>query len=566
MDGRHRGPAESGSGPTRLRIEPDQPPVAVRCADHAVAFDEDAAGVIRAGTHASGVRRHLPHAAQFSTYGAGGCGTAGGPTVWSLREWNGRIVAASSIDGTVVVDPTSGDATAVPGGRALPAGFGMVVRAEPVDGGVWYLSSVGRALLVDAAGQVVRGLQPGEQALSIARAGEDVWIGTARSGVISVAPDGTRRAYGTGGAVFAIAPDRAGALWLGTEGALLRLDPGSGTIERYPIPPADRPSGAGVAGGDRVLSIEGRPDGLVWVAARESGVLLFDRQGGVRRRLEPRTDFEADLAYAIAGDGQGGLWFTTNRGLFRLDERRGVIDAYGVADGLSASEFNADALLRAADGTMWAGTVNGMVRFDPVTVTPAGDDPVVTISRAVLLPGGEPVRGRAAESGRSYVVPAGSHGLTLHASVTRVVDPSAVRYEYRLIDTDGTMVDSVDGRVATLAELEPGAYRLVVEVSLPGRAAASGAFAAGIEVVPAFRQTAWMPALAVAVALLVIVLVRAGWRSTIRGYERRIEAAERQHARDVASRRLTASPLDEVSTVRESRTEADGDDRLAPFE
>jgi signal transduction histidine kinase/ligand-binding sensor domain-containing protein len=156
--------------------------------------------------------------------------------------------------------------------------------------------------------------------------------------------------------VLHLTQDRAGRLWIATNGGLTVLDDGRfhtyGTTDGLP---------------SRVVraTLE-RRDGSLWIAT-DGGLAVL--AGGV---IRPRTDLAAGEVRALAETADGTLWAATGDGLLgiRGDRSRHL----GVVDGLPAPIIRL--LLVDHRGALWVGSDRGLARID------AGGDGAVQVFRA----------------------------------------------------------------------------------------------------------------------------------------------------------------------------------------
>ncbi len=418
---------------------------------------EDASGVIWFGSRAGGLSRYVPRTEQFSRYLGGR--DPGGELVWSFAEAADGSVWVGTDDGLFRFAPTA----SAPERVVIPALGPFPVHDLFSGGGLWLALGAGGAAQIGADGGLLRriGSTPGASpaVLSVHADESRVYLGTAGDGLHVVDAASSRRRYPTaepsaarGESVYAIESAADGRLWLGTNGsAILRFDPQSGAIERHPL--LDE-AGPGVV----VWGIEPTRDGSLWLAAREGGAILFHPADGVKLRLVPRVDFPADMVYDTIVDGLGGVWITTNKGLFRLDEATGETQHYTRADGLAADEFSSGAAIAASDGTIYAGGVNGFTRFDPRSVRPSLYPPPIVITHLTDSRGREidPIAG---------MLPRGENGFSLTLSALDFADPAANRYSYRLVDYDDDWRSPDADRTIRYAGLPQGDYRLYLRGS-----------------------------------------------------------------------------------------------------
>ncbi|PAP76689.1 sensor histidine kinase [Rubrivirga marina] len=341
--------------------------------------------------------------------------TAGSPTVRWLRYdvARGRLVerAAERVpDQAVGIVTATGRLLTVPAdriqalgwGAERPAVLGTVSTAVAEDGAVWVGS--GRGLLRWTTGAVEAVPLPGGSPLSQAvlaivvdRAGA-VWVGT-RSGLFVHDPARARFSHldpsdvGAAAPVMAATTSTDGALWIGTfGGGLVRQRPGR-PPEAAPGAPEDAlvwalrpaPDGGLWVGTDNgvcrrdvggrstclraplarsdgdafVYALEGDGAGGVW-AAGSSLVRLDGRSGAIVRRVETEP---VGTPTALHRDRGGRLWVAVEkRGLWRLDERAGRLRPVAVPALAAASVW---AIHEAADGALWLGTSDGLLRLDP---------------------------------------------------------------------------------------------------------------------------------------------------------------------------------------------------------
>lgn len=164
--------------------------------------------------------------------------------------------------------------------------------------------------------------------------------------------------------VWAIQRDARGAIWVGTEAGLTRLGARPGDVQHYRFPGTAPTPGSGAVYG---LSVDA--DQRLWVVATS----------GLYRNAGPGTPFAPValqlpaggsaapvLVNALLRDAQGRLWATSNAGLLQLDSASGrVLARY--QDGTDAPIARAvvSPICQTADGVLWLGTQVGVLRFDP---------------------------------------------------------------------------------------------------------------------------------------------------------------------------------------------------------
>ncbi|KQX26156.1 MULTISPECIES: ligand-binding sensor domain-containing protein [unclassified Sphingomonas] len=177
----------------------------------------------------------------------------------------------------------------------------------------------------------------------------------------------------------ALAQDRDGFIWIGTQGGLTRWDG-----YRFRVYKAD-PATAGSLPDDWVQTLHVDPVGRLWIGGGAGGLARYDP---VRDRFLQvpigRNQARTHIG-AIADDGRGGLWVGTDQGLHHLDPATGTVRATAIA----IADAPVRALLRDRRGALWVGTTRGLARrsagsagwttvaFDhePTSITALFEDP-----------------------------------------------------------------------------------------------------------------------------------------------------------------------------------------------
>jgi ligand-binding sensor domain-containing protein len=178
-----------------------------------------------------------------------------------------------------------------------------------------------------------------------------IWVGALGPNALCEIIGGRARCSGAetfGSIVTALYEDRAGNLWVVAERALWRQAPGP--PDRYALPAATQINAL----------IEG-----------DSGALLLVTTGGLKQvdggRIRSSTiptipDRFRPSRFLRASDGS--LWAGTDEGLLHL--REGRSEHFGHADGLSGDDV--DGILEDREGTVWVATTGGLDRFRKLAV------------------------------------------------------------------------------------------------------------------------------------------------------------------------------------------------------
>jgi diguanylate cyclase (GGDEF)-like protein len=217
-----------------------------------------------------------------------------------------------------------------------------------------------------------------------------------------------------------------------------------------------------------------------------------------------------DAAYVILEDGQGYLWMSCNKGVYRAlkSDLEAVADgrlqtlacwSYGRADGMGTSECNGalqPSGWKMKDGRLGFATMKGVAIIDPSSIR-LNDRPPPVVIEEVLLDGRDASR-------LDHRFPAGKHRLEVRFSALSLVAPDKVRFKYRMEGFDPDWVDGGGKREAVYTGLPPGRYTFrVIACNNDGVWNETGAGYRFIQE-PRFYQTRLFLALCVLAGLLAV--------------------------------------------------------------
>ncbi|MBC3806336.1 GAF domain-containing protein [Undibacterium seohonense] len=161
--------------------------------------------------------------------------------------------------------------------------------------------------------------------------------------------------------VTAIAQDKRGLMWVGTQAGLVSYD--GYRFQKYTHFNRDQSS----LSGDNIKSLWAAPNGELWVGTISGGISIFDPDSGKFRQLlygpNLSTKLEIGAIQAIKGDQQGGVWIVgTETGLHHLSADRKSLHHYRHQDKDPGSllDDRVRSIMLDRQGTLWVGTVSGL--------------------------------------------------------------------------------------------------------------------------------------------------------------------------------------------------------------
>ena len=264
-----------------------------------------------------------------------------------------------------------------------------------------------------------------------------------------------------------IRQDRNASMWFGSYGkGLIRFDRERGTFSQFLHHENDGNS----LSDNNTISFHEDDEGIIWIGTYR-GLNRFDPEKDEFQHYTTADGLPNDVIYGILEDDGGNLWLSSNRGLSRFSKNSENILNYDIGDGLQSNEFNQGAQLRAHDGTMYFGGINGFNVFHPDSITLNPHVPQIAITnfkifnRTVTAGPVETRIRRSINTANQLFLSYYDAVLTFEFAALEFTSPTRNRYAYYMdgFESDWNYVG--DKREATYTNLDPGEYTFRVKAS-----------------------------------------------------------------------------------------------------
>ena len=487
---------------------------------------KDRSGLIWIGTWGAGLQRHNPLNAQafrgirHSSLLRNGLSNASVLSTLPLDD--DRVWIGTGGAGIDILDLKQG---IIGGHRADPTRPGALrdgtiralVRAE--DGHIWVGTQHGGLQHylpeLDQFSEPVPGIPRGPIRQLLPRRDGTLVVGMQAALVILDTHSGKVRRMHLGAdqvftdAVWSLAEDGLGNLWIGTPNNLLLWRPGSD----YP---------AEIISPDVVLraiaDLQIDAGGQLWACGPRGIARLIEW----KNREPVFEDYGRKLALSAQGLGQqvvpdrsGRLW---NPHLV-IDPRSDHADPLGVADGIDIGSVEIGSGSMSSSGLLFFGGTRGLLIIDPERFVPWQYQPPLLLT-SIDVDGHSRAPGGAADG---VQLRPGEARLTIEFAALDYSSPSSISYTYRLLGLDEHWIATeASQRVASYHNLWPGSYQLQVRAQTRN-GKVNEAMMLPLTVIAAWWQT---PLAAVIAVLLLVALILAGVRLRVVQIGRRAQALE----------------------------------------
>ncbi len=245
------------------------------------------------------------------------------------------------------------------------------------------------------------------------------------------------------------------------------------------------------------------------------------------KRISTADGLPDNTIQAIQQGRDGCLWVSTAHGLCRYNPKTNQYTNYYAGDGLMDNEFTDGVAACSPDGTLWFGTMTGIVSFRP------GDVARQTVKPTLHLVGLQ-VNGerRAGIEGDSFCFDHHENNIQLYFSTFNYDNPERIVFKYKVNDDDWVSLPAGQNAVG-FSRLGAGTYRIRVK-------AIDGAAESDIKELTVTVSPVWYLSTAAYIVYLLfaIGLVALYLRHRKRLEQERLQRQEARHAEELGEAKI----------------------------
>lgn len=222
---------------------------------------------------------------------------------------------------------------------------------------------------------------------------------------------------------------------------------------------------------DKVLSIFEDSHRQVWLTTQGGGFCLFHPDTETFTSYNSSDGLPNDVVYQIVEDKEGFLWLTTNNGLVCFQPATKAMKVYTTANGLLGDQFNYRSSFETEDGTIYLGSIDGFIAFNPKSFSENRWLPSVVITDFLLF-GKEVFAGEPSsplEKSITYsdriVLQSYQNSFSFRLAALDFQAPKMNRIMYKLDGFDDDWLPVGESPIVSYSNLQYGNYTFRVKVS-----------------------------------------------------------------------------------------------------
>ena len=284
----------------------------------------------------------------------------------------------------------------------------------------------------------------------------------------------------------------------------------------YPFRVVSRHTNAGF-----VNAIHSTPGSdTVWIAS-STGLFIYHTQ---THRLQKQRLPDQALNRSFTGlmrDGRGTFWLPSYQGVFSYHPGSGTLRQFTLSDGLLSLQYEENTAIFDQDSALVLGSDQGMVRFDPLTVTLNPSVPIIHVQ--TIAANGEPLE---QSPGTRIVLPYQKNNVAFQFAAIEYSAPAENTLQTYLLNQQQDTLSANQSFMVDYPNLREGTYQIHAYAANSDGVWTTDPHVMSFTIRPPWYRTWWARLLGVVLFLAVVYAI---YRFRVQQIARR-EAFKRQEA------------------------------------
>ena len=265
--------------------------------------------------------------------------------------------------------------------------------------------------------------------------------------------------------------DHAGIIWAGTHNqGLLYYDP----LTRHWGRLKNNPDDTNSLSINDINAVGEDSDHNIWVATEGGGLCKLDAARQHFTHYTLQNGLPSNFVFKTIEDNHRQLWITTSKGLVKLDPATQDMTIYTKANGLLYDQFNYNSGYKDAKGTLYFGSIKGMISFRPETFVASEQSPPVYITgfqvhnKELLIKKQSPLQQSILYTS-TLTLPYDESSFSLDFAALSYISPEITEYKYKMEGLDKSWTYLSTNRKVYFTNLAPGSYTFRLAAAINNR-------------------------------------------------------------------------------------------------
>jgi ligand-binding sensor domain-containing protein/signal transduction histidine kinase len=254
----------------------------------------------------------------------------------------------------------------------------------------------------------------------------------------------------------------------------------------------------------------------LWLGSSDNGIARYNLDTRKTQIINKAAGLRSDFIYNIIADNDSNIWAGTGYGIHKIrigpqDEPQ--VTFYGKAQGITGMESNINAVIKLADGSIWFGTTNGALHYQPHTAV-VSSAPASIVLQSVKLTDENTIDPSYYDSTETWYsiphklrLPFKKNNIAFTFQAISLSGAQQVQYRYRMEGLDAPWSQWSPTNSVSYSALPPGAYTFHVQCQGAG-GQSNPELAYSFEIITPFQKTKWFRIAVLAACLITGILLQ----------------------------------------------------------
>ncbi len=234
----------------------------------------------------------------------------------------------------------------------------------------------------------------------------------------------------------------------------------------------------------------------LWFATEGGGACKLSADRKTITRYTAEDGLPSNFVFKVIEDDDKNIWFSTSRGLVKVHSSSTAFTVYTKENGLLNNQFNYHSGFKDEDGTLYFGSVKGMISFHPDQIEQEPGSPPVFITglqvynKELQIGGEDAVLKNAISFTDEITLPYNASSISIDFAALSYESPETMGYSYKLEGLDKDWTNLKTNRKVYFTNLSPKKYVFKVR-AYKNNVLSKKERQLIIHILPPFWATAW---------------------------------------------------------------------------
>lgn len=220
-----------------------------------------------------------------------------------------------------------------------------------------------------------------------------------------------------------------------------------------------------------IYSIYEDNNGFLWLGTNGEGLDKYNPNTGTAEHFTTKEGIAGNEIFSILQDQNENIWVTTENGLCKIHPKSKNTQSFVSNKGIQNNQFYPTTALKSTNGELYFGGSNGLIRYQPNTISTNPIPPITTITQLLIhnekiIPETEngilnDIIGNTESLKLNYK----QNSISFQFTSNNYVNSQKNKFKYRLVNFDNKWIESNYKGLATFTNVPPGNYVFEVKAS-----------------------------------------------------------------------------------------------------